>query len=474
VPGDALGTDRTARTGEAPISGRPQSDSPPPGWFQAVVERMSDLVVAIDGDGTIVYVNPAAQLWLGVEPDRLVGTNVLTWIHPDDVERAVASIAYGSEVDETIAPTPFRLVSFDGDVTSFDVLGHSTLHDPVINALLIVAREASHHEVVDRVLEGMVADAPFEEILVESADLMCRPLWQIECAVLFQDVDGAERVVHTGLPEALVNPDVGDEPTPWDEARTVGETVVCVGLAQIAPALRRLADQAGYRSCWAAPVHDPMHSRPACIVVWSPHDAAPVLGSGVAFGRTLRLLALALQQRDQKVQLERAARHDRLTGLANRARFFGALIDTLETAAPGSAAVLYLDLDGFKAVNDTHGHAAGDIVLAEVALRLSAEAGPADLVARIGGDELAVLCPAVTGIDAVGQLAERLIEAVSRPIDLGSQGAAGDVVAIGTSIGVVVVDDPSSGADVIIDAADRAMYEAKQSGRGTWPLADRL
>lgn len=99
-------------------------------------ERPSDLVVALDGEGTIIYANPAVQLWLGADPDLIVGTNVLEWVYPDDMERAIASMAYG--------------------------------------ALTIVAREAGHHELVDRVLESMVADSPFEEILVESATLMCR------------------------------------------------------------------------------------------------------------------------------------------------------------------------------------------------------------------------------------------------------------------------------------------------------------
>ena len=181
--------------------------------------------------------------------------------------------------------------------------------------------------------------------------------------------------------------------------------------------------------------------------------------------------------RDQKVQLERAARHDRLTGLANRARFFAAVSETLTTARPGSAAILYLDLDGFKAVNDTHGHAAGDTVLAVVAQRLSALVGPADLVARIGGDELAVLCPDLAPDDPPGRLAEQLIAAVSQPIELAPYGhdrSPRNVVVVGLSIGVAVIADPSSGVDLIVDAADRAMYEAKQAGRGTWRLADPI
>ena len=184
----------------------PLSDSPRPAWFQAFVERMSDLVVALDGEGTITCANPAVQLWLGADPDLIVGTNVLEWVYPDDMERALASMNNGAQMQETMAPTPFRLVRADGTHTTFDLLGHATLHDPVLGALTIVACEAGHHELVDRVLESMVADAPFEEILVQSATLMCRPRWQVQCAVRFQDVVGHERVVHTGWPGRLLHP----------------------------------------------------------------------------------------------------------------------------------------------------------------------------------------------------------------------------------------------------------------------------
>ena len=156
-------------------------------------------------------------------------------------------------------------------------------------------------------------------------------------------------------------------------------------------------------------------------------DASPELGQGVTFVRTLRLLSLAMLQRNQKVQLERAARHDRLTGLANRSRFFAALSTTLTTARPGSAAV--------------------------VAQRLSALVGPADLVARISGDELAVLCPDLAPDDPPGRLAEQLIEAVSQPIELAAHGhdrPARGVVVVGLSIGVAVIADPSSGVDLIV------------------------
>jgi diguanylate cyclase (GGDEF)-like protein len=131
-----------------------------------------------------------------------------------------------------------------------------------------------------------------------------------------------------------------------------------------------------------------------------------------------------------------------------------------------NAAVLYLDLDGFKAVNDTFGHKAGDIVLQTVTERMLRAVRSADLVARLGGDEFAVLCVDVANTDQATGLADRLIAAVAEPIDIGP-----DVVEVGVSIGDALTTAGSAEAADLLDAADRALYEAKHEGKSCWRLA---
>jgi len=142
---------------------------------------------------------------------------------------------------------------------------------------------------------------------------------------------------------------------------------------------------------------------------------------------------------------------DELTGLPNRTSFFTAL-----NASPHGA-ILYCDLDRFKPVNDAHGHAAGDEVLRQVAARLRDTVRAGDTVARIGGDEFAIICPASTAADAAS-LVQRLRAAVEPPIDIGIAR-----VQVGISIGIAHTTDRLDAASVA--AADRALYAAKAARR---------
>ena len=159
-------------------------------------------------------------------------------------------------------------------------------------------------------------------------------------------------------------------------------------------------------------------------------------------------------QRQREAQLSERARTDRLTGIPNRGTFFEELACHLEPGTDRVCGVLFCDLDGFKDVNDVHGHAVGDAVLVEVAARLRAMAGPGHLVARLGGDEFVVLCP---GCDepALTALAAATRERVGAPVPT----AAGPV-AVGVSIGSAV-GRPGESPDEVITRADRAMYGAK-------------
>ena len=152
------------------------------------------------------------------------------------------------------------------------------------------------------------------------------------------------------------------------------------------------------------------------------------------------------------------ARHDTLTRLPNRPHLRQRLEDALRGS--GAVALLYLDLDRFKEVNDTLGHAAGDLLLQHVAQRLLACVREGDTVARLGGDEFAVLLTdAGTAADA-GPLAQRLVTALSQPFDL-----RGQQVMIGISVGVATARRPVE-ADALARNADHALYQAKADGRG--------
>jgi diguanylate cyclase (GGDEF)-like protein len=159
-------------------------------------------------------------------------------------------------------------------------------------------------------------------------------------------------------------------------------------------------------------------------------------------------------------QLAYLAQHDPLTGLANRMLMHETLRQQLEDGK--RFAVLALDLDRFKAVNDTLGHAAGDELLLQVGRRVTA-ASPADaLVARIGGDEFLVQFPAEAHDDLAQEIARALIETVAVPFVL-----HGQVAEIGTSVGIVFAPEGGATPEILLRHADVALYQAKTDGRGT-------
>ena len=172
---------------------------------------------------------------------------------------------------------------------------------------------------------------------------------------------------------------------------------------------------------------------------------------------------------DKKKSEERIAylaHNDALTGLVNRANFSRALDDLLQAnEANLDWSVFYLDLDGFKAVNDTHGHSMGDNLLLEVAKRLKRAVSDKDIVARLGGDEFAILCKSAGSIQSVSTLAEVLLKEVGKPYNINEK-----LMDIGVSIGIALRNSDGSDAHTLLNNADLALYRAKAEGRGTFRL----
>ena len=166
-------------------------------------------------------------------------------------------------------------------------------------------------------------------------------------------------------------------------------------------------------------------------------------------------------------ELQRLAFHDPLTGLANRSLFYDRVGQAMRTHARGdqSFAVFFIDLDGFKQVNDELGHGAGDAVLCEVAARLRVCLRDSDTVARFGGDEFAVLAERVTAQEDVHLTADRIVQAVRRPIDVGTRSTT-----VTASVGIAL-NRAGDTADDIVREADLAMYAAKTTGKCRHVLA---
>lgn len=178
----------------------------------------------------------------------------------------------------------------------------------------------------------------------------------------------------------------------------------------------------------------------------------------------------AIEARHRAITLQQLATTDSLTGVANRMQFTWALSQELQSAqlTMQPVAVLYMDLDGFKRVNDSMGHRAGDSVLCEVAQRLSAQLREGDVLARLGGDEFAILMRRGATIDGAKALAERIVAAAQLPVTLNG----GAQVVVGVSIGIAFSDARTVDGPSLIEHADHALYKAKSQRVERWKIFD--
>jgi diguanylate cyclase (GGDEF)-like protein len=205
---------------------------------------------------------------------------------------------------------------------------------------------------------------------------------------------------------------------------------------------------------------------------------AVVIGSIVTFLLVVARMWVAISQitavSQQRAKLQHEllhrAAHDSLTGLPNRAQAMRLIQGALARAQRSGAVVglLFVDLDGFKAINDSFGHSAGDQVLRTAAARMQAEVRAGDVVARLGGDEFVVLLEPLDEQASAMAVADRLVAVVSRPMEL----AGGRTVGIGASIGVALSQDGITDPEVLLHESDVAVYRAKSTGRGHTEVFD--
>lgn len=185
-------------------------------------------------------------------------------------------------------------------------------------------------------------------------------------------------------------------------------------------------------------------------------------------GSAVVIIEDVTERRQHEAAMLYLARHDALTGVLNR-RGLGIELERILSHAAitedDSPALLYLDLDGFKQVNDTFGHGSGDEVLRDVAMRLQRSVRDDELVARLGGDEFAIVIRHAKRTSAAA-LAQRIVDELERAFHL----VNGKTAITGASIGVAFAA-PGEPADVLIARADKALYEAKQAGKGTYRIS---
>jgi diguanylate cyclase (GGDEF)-like protein len=205
-------------------------------------------------------------------------------------------------------------------------------------------------------------------------------------------------------------------------------------------------------------------------LIWEQVSISPVLDASGGIVNFVALMEDITEKRQAEETIRRLALHDTLTGLPNRYRFQEELAGALaRNKRRGTRlGLVFLDLDGFKAINDNLGHEAGDEVLVEVAARLGRCVREGDIVARLGGDEFTVILDDMEHPEKAGEVADRILESLARPFDLDGRSRH-----VGASMGIAVAPDHAETSRELIRLADAAMYRVKESGKNGWALHEQ-
>jgi diguanylate cyclase (GGDEF)-like protein/PAS domain S-box-containing protein len=413
--------------------------------FRAMVRDSNDIMAIVDPKGRLVYASPATERILGVEIEPLVGTDVFELIHPEDRDAARAAFQFTRETKDGGDRVEARLRCDDGTWRVVEAVATNLLDDPSVEGIVISARditdrrraEAELREAQER-FRSAFEHAPIGMALI-SID---GRLFRVNRALVQIVGRGESELLASSLLDLC---HVDDRDQCREQVRRL-----FTGATQGTQLEQRLLHHDGHPvwvSLSASLVRD-VNDQPMYLVC-QVEDIAERRASGEA--------------------LAHQAVHDPLTGLPNRLHFVERLGRELANteARRGRVAVLFLDLDRFKVVNDSLGHSAGDRLLVTVADRLSSLMGPSDVVARFGGDEFTILCHEVSSEETVELIAERIAAAIARPVVL----IEGEVF-VTASIGIALSGTGADTPETLLRDADVAMYHAKERGRDRAELFD--
>jgi diguanylate cyclase (GGDEF)-like protein len=367
---------------------------------------------------------------------------------------------------------PTRATGAMIDVTNEkDLLVEAEQERAAAEATARVARQAERLE-QDRkmILELVANDQPLERVAASMADAVASHLPGSLCAIRIEVPEDDKIALYPDLPQWLA------EAVDRLALTSVSETL------SAAPIDKLSQDRDWARSIRAAGTL--AHGRYRAVSVTRESQRVGVILSLLSEDCTDsqsqqklleswgRFASLAVERRGLYKQLSFRAQYDSLSSLLNRASLYERLGSLIRTRGSSSFAVIYADLDSFKAINDTYGHAAGDIVLKHVASQLVSSVRGSDIVARIGGDEFVIVLPGVSDRSEAGRIVDLLAAAMTSPVEI-----EGQPLVLGASFGVSVCPVDGNDADTLLKIADESMYKVKlthRSRRASLAASQRL
>jgi len=420
------------------------------------------VLVLLDAHGVVRFASGQVEALGGQPVDELVGSELSSHFDPKDrpLLSWLLTASAAKSPEQLTGPVRLPYLHADGRQRLAEAWALNRLTDPALAGFVVLLLAESAYDQFDQVLSSAQSGTPLEENLSALALALRLPPVLAEC--FFVVVSPDERTI-SRFP-AYVSVPGPPADGPWGQAIGPEAGVTYTELADLPEPVRAAA--AGFRSVSCFPVPARGEGPPsACLVVWS-RDRDP-LGTNerTAVDRAVMLASLMMSHSVVGERSREGEFQDLLTGLGNRRSYFQALNSRVE--AGESPAVLYIDIDGFKEVNERLGRLAGDSALRVIARRLSSVVRPTDELARIGGDEFAILCSSDVSEPQVIAIAARVVDRLAEPISIGDAPA----LKLGASIGIVLDFPPGTTSDSLLARADEALGEAKAAGRSCWRVA---
>jgi len=439
-----------------------------------VADKTDRAVAVTDPDLKIVYANAAFAGLFGYSVDEAMGQHAHQLLAGRHTDRKILArlrrlISEGNDGDEEIL-----LYDKNGDESWVSATVKAFRNDrggiKYIFALLTDIGETKQLKSLQQLIMSALAD---EIPLTQIADQLCRHVEAIApdvvSSLLHVDADG---LIHPlggpSLPEdysrALEGIAIGPNIGSCGSAAYLGEAVLAEDIdtdPRWQPFKTRPLE-VGLRACWSTPIKAKDGRVIGTFAFYFRERRAPSRWHQRIVDACVHLSALAIERQEARAQIARLAYHDMLTGLPNRARLRQLINQAIEGCPAGtSAALVFVDLDHFKDINDTLGHGAGDELLIELTQRLRGKIRPGDVLGRLGGDEFVIVlsdCDA----DAASRIASSITDALALPLQLADR-----QVPISASMGISIYPDNATDIDTLMQQADAAMYKAKQAGRST-------
>jgi diguanylate cyclase (GGDEF)-like protein/PAS domain S-box-containing protein len=437
-------TTRSAPPAAAPPYPPAQRGHPCGREHEEAIRSLVDLIpdgVVVHQNGWVVYANAAMRSLVRWSDEETLDQDVFDFIHPDQHPMLAERFSKIKEVGVPQEPVELTVCRADGSVVRVESVSILILWEGA-QAILGILHDLTH-ETARRNAEqrfAAVVSALEEGVVV------------VDTTGLVESVNAAAERVFGHSAEHLIGTAARDLPLLSHDGTPLGDLSPIV-----------VAHQTGVPQ----PDRGVVVDRPDGSRVWLTAHSRPLMSSGPPCPAVLSFTDVS-DRRAAAMELRHAATHDSLTGLPNRALLIEAIEDARDAMLPTDMlALLYVDIDDLKALNDSGGHALGDEALRTVSKRLIAQVRDIDIVARIGGDEFVVLA-AVSDTDDADALATRLLSGLTRPTTGMLRGHP-----IQACVGIVTAtgDDPRTATDLLRDA-DAAVYQAKSYGRNRTAIFD--